>query len=101
MGFPGVSNEMSHQERAVVTPQVIQGFNGEWLFQSCEEWRRILYNWIDLCKEAGSSVNGGQSVLNPWFIIGGVASTVCRKDEFIMLAIFTVTLDHIVITCQA
>lgn len=61
----GVSNEMTQQERAVVTPQIIQGFN-------------------DLCKEAGSSVNGGQSVLNPWFIIGGVASAVCKKDEFIM-----------------
>ena len=38
----------------------------------------------DLCTEAGTSVNGGQSVLNPWYIIGGVASAVCTKDEFIM-----------------
>jgi selenide,water dikinase len=29
-------------------------------------------------------VNGGQSVLNPWFIIGGVASSVCAREEFIM-----------------
>ncbi|XP_065910076.1 inactive selenide, water dikinase-like protein [Dysidea avara] len=61
----GISNEMTQQQRAVVAPQMIKGFN-------------------DLCKEAGSSVNGGQSVLNPWFIIGGVASAVCSKDEFIM-----------------
>lgn len=47
--------------------------------------KKIIKLWIDLCKEAGSSVNGGQSVLNPWFIIGGVASAVCKKDEFIML----------------
>lgn len=38
----------------------------------------------DLCTEAGTSVNGGQSVLNPWYIIGGVASAVCTKDEFVM-----------------
>ena len=25
----GISNEMTQQERAVVTPQMIQGFNGE------------------------------------------------------------------------
>ena len=38
----------------------------------------------DLCIEAGTSVNGGQTVLNPWYIIGGVASAVCSKEEFIM-----------------
>ena len=38
----------------------------------------------DLCKEAGTSCNGGQTVINPWLIIGGVASGVCTKDEFIM-----------------
>lgn len=47
------------------------------------------FDWIDLCKEAGSSINGGQSVINPWFIIGGVASAVCKKDEFIMLVTVT------------
>ena len=51
--------------------------------------RKKIKRWIDLCKEAGSSVNGGQSVLNPWFIIGGVASAVCKKDEFIMLVTMT------------
>ena len=39
---------------------------------------------IDLCDEAGSSCNGGQSVINPWFIIGGVATSVCKKSDFIM-----------------
>ena len=39
---------------------------------------------IDLCSEAGSTCNGGQSVINPWFIIGGVASSVCKKSDFIM-----------------
>ena len=29
-------------------------------------------------------MNGGQTVLNPWYIIGGVASGVCSRDEFII-----------------
>lgn len=61
----GVSNEMTLKERATVTKLVMEGFR-------------------DLCTEAGTSVNGGQSVLNPWYIIGGVASAVCTKDEFVM-----------------
>ena len=67
----------------MVTPQVIQGFNGEG-FVFVREKASTFSIEIDLCREAGSSVNGGQSVLNPWFIIGGVASAVCKKDEFIM-----------------
>lgn len=61
----GVSTDLSKPERDVVVPRVIAGFR-------------------DLCEEAGTSVNGGQSVLNPWFIIGGVASSVCAREEFIM-----------------
>jgi len=61
----GVSEQLKPKERQVVTPLVIQGFT-------------------DLCAEAGTSCNGGQTVLNPWFITGGVASAVCQKSEFIM-----------------
>lgn len=61
----GVSNRLTQRQRDVVTPLVIKGFG-------------------DLCNEAGSSCNGGQSVINPWFIIGGVATSVCKKSEFIM-----------------
>lgn len=61
----GISTDMSHKERHVVTPLMIKGFS-------------------DLAKEGGCSVNGGQTVLNPWFIVGGVASSVCSEDEFIM-----------------
>ncbi|XP_062501029.1 inactive selenide, water dikinase-like protein [Corticium candelabrum] len=61
----GVSTDLSKPERDVVVPMMIAGFR-------------------DLCEEAGTSVNGGQSVLNPWFIIGGVASSVCAREEFIM-----------------
>lgn len=61
----GVSTDMSAKEREVVTSLMIKGFN-------------------DLAKEAGTSVNGGQSVLNPWYIIGGVATSVVSSNEFIM-----------------
>ena len=39
---------------------------------------------VDLCTEAGSTCNGGQTVINPWFIIGGVATGVCLESEYIM-----------------
>lgn len=61
----GVSNQMTLKEREVVTPLVIKGFN-------------------NLALEAGTTVNGGQTVLNPWFIVGGVASGVVSNSEFIM-----------------
>jgi len=28
-------------------------------------------------------ITGGQSIMNPWPIIGGVANVVCREDEYI------------------
>eukprot|EP00056_Hartaetosiga_gracilis_P003140 m.60022 g.60022 ORF g.60022 m.60022 type:complete len:263 (-) comp11346_c0_seq1:84-872(-) len=60
----GLSLEMSPKQREVVTPLVMRGFR-------------------DLCAEANTSVNGGQTVLNPWMIVGGVASYVAKKEEFI------------------
>ena len=38
----------------------------------------------DLAEEAGTSVNGGQTVINPWITIGGVATTICQPNEYIM-----------------
>jgi len=61
----GVSNELRTNEREIVTRLVIQGFN-------------------DLAKEAETTINGGQTVLNPWYIIGGVATSICSDQEFIM-----------------
>jgi hypothetical protein len=29
-------------------------------------------------------VTGGQTVVNPWIIIGGIATAVCQTNEFIM-----------------
>lgn len=61
----GVSNELRTDEREIVTRLVIKGFN-------------------DLAKEAETTINGGQTVLNPWYIIGGVATSICSDQEFIM-----------------
>lgn len=60
----GISTDLAHNQRQVVTKLVIEGFN-------------------DAAKEAGTSVNGGQTVLNPWFIIGGVATSIVSQDEVI------------------
>jgi selenide,water dikinase len=56
---------LGSQERDKVMPLIIQGFK-------------------DASEEAGTSVTGGQTVLNPWVVIGGVATTVCQPNEFIM-----------------
>ncbi|XP_074124723.1 selenide, water dikinase 1 isoform X2 [Sminthopsis crassicaudata] len=61
----GISNKMTDRERDKVIPLIIQGFK-------------------DAAEEAGTSVTGGQTVLNPWIVLGGVATTVCQPNEFIM-----------------
>ncbi len=53
------------QERDQVMPLMMKGFR-------------------DAAEEAGTSVTGGQTVINPWIIIGGVASVVCQPNDFIM-----------------
>eukprot|EP00457_Paulinella_chromatophora_P008202 gb/GEZN01008231.1/.p1 GENE.gb/GEZN01008231.1/~~gb/GEZN01008231.1/.p1 ORF type:complete len:316 (+),score=42.70 gb/GEZN01008231.1/:187-1134(+) len=59
------SLEMEKKERDIVTKEMIKGFD-------------------DLCKEAGTQVSGGQSILNPWPIIGGVAKSICKDEDIIM-----------------
>ncbi|MGH0162372.1 UNVERIFIED_CONTAM: hypothetical protein FKN15_071915 [Acipenser sinensis] len=61
----GISNKLTDKERDKVMPLIIQGFK-------------------DAAEEAGTSVTGGQTVLNPWIVLGGVATTVCQPNEFIM-----------------
>jgi len=46
--------------------------------------RRMIEGFSDLCKSAGVEVTGGQTVVNPWPIIGGTAMSCCTKDEFIL-----------------
>nr|XP_037856646.1 selenide, water dikinase 1-like isoform X2 [Chlorocebus sabaeus] len=61
----GVSNKMTDREGDKVMPLINQDFK-------------------DAAEEAGTSVTGGQTVLNPWIVLGGVATTVCQPSEFIM-----------------
>jgi len=59
------SIDMTPTDRQISTRQMIEGFN-------------------DQAKIGGTIVTGGQTVRNPWPIIGGTGTTVCTKDEFIM-----------------
>lgn len=60
-----LSLDMSPAQRKAVTPLLIKGFN-------------------DLANKAGTTVNGGQTVMNPWVIIGGVATAVAAEADFIL-----------------
>lgn len=59
----GISLEMTEQEREPVTREMMRGFD-------------------DCANEAGTRVTGGQSIMNPWPIIGGVANIMCMADEY-------------------
>lgn len=59
-----VSTKMEEEHRDIVTRKMIEGFN-------------------DACKEAGTKVSGGQTVFNPWPILGGCASTTLIEHEII------------------
>jgi len=61
----GVSTKMSEKERDIVVPLMMRGFK-------------------DCALEAGCNVTGGQSVMNPWLTVGGVATSVCQASEMIM-----------------
>jgi selenide,water dikinase len=59
------SLDMEEKDRDIVTREMIRGFD-------------------DQCKAAGTQVSGGQTVMNPWPIIGGVAKSICKKTDIIM-----------------
>jgi len=59
------SQDMEESDREVCTKLMIKGFN-------------------DQCKLAETQVSGGQSILNPWPMIGGVAKSICRLPDIIM-----------------
>nr|CAB3265973.1 selenophosphate synthetase 2 [Phallusia mammillata] len=61
----GVSSKFTEKERDIVVPLMMRGFK-------------------DCAEEGGTSITGGQTVLNPWCLIGGVATSVCQQNEFIM-----------------
>ena len=55
----GISLEMQEAAREVVTREMMRGFN-------------------DCAVEADTKITGGQSIMNPWPIIGGVANVMCQ-----------------------
>jgi len=59
------SIDMNLTDRHIATRQMIEGFN-------------------DQAKNGETIITGGQTVMNPWPIIGGTATSVCTKDEFII-----------------
>uniref|UniRef100_A0A2K5SAJ7 selenide, water dikinase n=1 Tax=Cebus imitator TaxID=2715852 RepID=A0A2K5SAJ7_CEBIM len=60
-----VSQSMREEEREKVMPLTVKGFR-------------------DATEEEGTAVAGGQTLLNPWIIIGGVGTVVCQPNEVIM-----------------
>jgi len=59
------SLDMDAQTRDIVTRKMIEGFS-------------------DMCKRAEVDVTGGQTVHNPWPIIGGTAMSTCGPADYIM-----------------
>ena len=59
-----ISEKMSESEREIVTKYLIRGF-------------------ADCAVEAGAELTGGQSIMNPCPLIGGVANVVCDESEYI------------------
>ena len=44
----------------------------------------MMKGFQDTAREAGCLVTGGQTVLNPWCTVGGVASSVCQPEHIIL-----------------
>ena len=58
------SLDMTPHDRTICTNLMVRGFR-------------------DACTEAETTITGGQTVLNPWAIIGGVATSVVTRDEYV------------------
>lgn len=43
----------------------------------------MIEGFNDCASEAKTLITGGQSIMNPWPIIGGVANVVCEENEYI------------------
>lgn len=59
------STKFSEKERDVVIPKIMSGFR-------------------DCCFAAGTEVRGGQTARNPWVLLGGCATSVLPRDQFVM-----------------
>ena len=59
----GISLAMREADREIITREMMRGFN-------------------DCAEEANTRITGGQSIMNPWPMIGGVANVMCHESEF-------------------
>lgn len=60
----GACKEMDPADRDIVLVRMMKGFS-------------------DTAQEAGTRVTGGQTVINAWPLIGGVAMTAAQESDFI------------------
>ncbi|VDQ08339.1 unnamed protein product [Trichobilharzia regenti] len=74
----GVPREMTQEEREVSNCLLMKGFKVSKYLKTPS----IILK--DCALEAGTYVRGGQTVLSPWLMIGGVATSVCNDQEYIM-----------------
>jgi selenide, water dikinase len=81
------SQKFSAKERDVIMPLLIQGFQVNFnslLLQIIFLIIILVFSLQDCALEAGTYVNGGQTVINPWVTIGGTATAVVHAQEVIM-----------------
>ena len=80
----GVCKRMTPEERDIVTTRMIKGFVGTQqrglavaapVSLPAHTLLLLAPCGAETCTEAGTSCTGGQTVINPWPIIGGVASS--------------------------
>lgn len=60
-----IPDELSDDERNIVVPMMIDGFKAA-------------------AKLCGCEIKIGNFAVNPWCLIGGVATSICRSDEIVM-----------------
>ena len=68
------SKDFTEAERDVVIPLMMKGFQVIMM----KLMMMMMKGFQDTAREAGCLVTGGQTVVNPWVTVGGVASSVVR-----------------------
>ena len=44
----------------------------------------MMKGFKEAAREAGSRVTGGQTLINPWMMVGGAATSICSQEEYIV-----------------
>ena len=63
--YLAISRALSPPERDTIVPLMLKGFH-------------------DAARECGTRVSGGQTVVNPWQMLGGAATSICAPEEYIV-----------------